>query len=283
MQLVTHLHHALSWLYWSAQIHLWYAPYTVLLIVELLIGRRVRASWRNVAFNYAFMTSFLVIFTLINPPLKSTVARLASWWGGPYLDLTFGAHDRLLPNIAAVVIFLFIYDFFWYWWHRLQHSIPVLWAFHKLHHVDQNMGVTTTLKAHPIGELAKTCMVALPMALLFKLEPITIFWVSYSRSLFEHFVHMNVNCHFGRLNFVITSPNQHRVHHSVLPEHHNVNFATFFSIIDVVFGTYHHPGKLAPPTGVDTGETYLTLRQAYMQPFTDWWQMGKRLGRAVPQ
>ena len=113
------------------------------------------------------------------------------------------------------------------------------------------------------------------MALLFKFEPIAIVWLVYSARLFEHFVHMNIKCHFGRLSFLIASPNQHRVHHSSLPKHRDKNCATYFPIIDLISGSYHPPEKVAPPTGLDTGETYRDLGRAYLQPFTDWWPIGR--------
>jgi sterol desaturase/sphingolipid hydroxylase (fatty acid hydroxylase superfamily) len=137
------------------------------------------------------------------------------------------------------------------------------------------MGVTTTMKSHPFSVLGRTVMVAFPLALFFKFNPVSIFWVSYSTRVYEHFVHSNIECQYGWLNFLISSPSQHRVHHSTLPEHRDKNFATFFPIYDVIFGTYCPPPKVAPPTGVTTGETYPSLWGAYMQPLTDWWRMGR--------
>jgi sterol desaturase/sphingolipid hydroxylase (fatty acid hydroxylase superfamily) len=175
----------------------------------------------------------------------------------------------------ALFIFYFIFDFFCCWWHRLQHAAPILWVTHELHHVDQNMGVTTTMKARPVSVLGRTVFVAIPMAVFFKLEPITVFWVGYSARLFQHFVYMNISCHLGWFSRIIASPKLHRVHHSTLAEHRDKNLAPYFPILDVVFGTYYPPGKVAPPTGVHSGETCTSLWLASMQPFADWWNMAR--------
>lgn len=270
---------ALYWL-WGLDLHLWYVPYTVLLAIELLIGRPERSSWRVVGQNYVFVTIWAVLFGLINPLVIDTVNWINARTGGPFIDLTFFMGDGFLRNFASVLLYYFIFDAFYYWWHRLQHEHPSLWVTHKMHHADEKMGVTATMKAHPTDLIGRTILVALPMGILFKLETTTIFWIGYSARLFQHFVHMNINCHLGWLNYIIASPNQHRIHHSSLPEHRDKNLAAFFSIFDVIFGTYCHPGKVAPPTGIDTGETYETIAQTYFRPFGDWWRMLTR--RTMP-
>ncbi|MEX2304042.1 MAG: sterol desaturase family protein, partial [Bryobacterales bacterium] len=36
-----------------------------------------------------------------------------------------------------------IIDAFTYWWHRANHRLPLLWRFHRMHHSDPNMDVST--------------------------------------------------------------------------------------------------------------------------------------------
>jgi len=43
----------------------------------------------------------------------------------------------------------------------------------------------------------------------------------------------------------------HRIHHSVDAKHYNWNFADALQIFDIVFGTYHRPGREEfPATGL---------------------------------
>src|SRR5262249_30078419 len=37
-----------------------------------------------------------------------------------------------LELVAMVVVPLFLHDFWYYWSHRLEHKVPVLWAFHRI-------------------------------------------------------------------------------------------------------------------------------------------------------
>ncbi|MDB6039804.1 MAG: Fatty acid hydroxylase superfamily protein, partial [Verrucomicrobiales bacterium] len=43
-------------------------------------------------------------------------------------------------------------DFWTYWWHWLNHRIPFFWRFHRMHHSDVFMDVTTANRFH-IGEI----------------------------------------------------------------------------------------------------------------------------------
>ena len=73
----------------------------------------------------------------------------------------------------------------------------------------------------------------------------------------------------------------HRVHFlehlltPIEPEHRDKNFAVWFPIYDVLFGTAHRPKRGEfPATGV-AGVEVETLSDAFMLPFERWWAMAK--------
>ena len=79
---------------------------------------------------------------------------------------------------------------------------------------------------------------------------------------------------FGPLTPVIAGPQLHRLHHSRRPEHTDVNFAAFFPIWDVLFGTYVRPGSDDwPETGTHDGEDLNHYGRAFFSPMRDWWRM----------
>ena len=53
----------------------------------------------------------------------------------------------MLPFIPVLV-----FDFFYYWLHRLQHEVPALWEQHKLHHMDETLSCLTNLRHHWLEE-----------------------------------------------------------------------------------------------------------------------------------
>ncbi len=63
-------------------------------------------------------------------------------------------------------------------------------------------------------------------------------------------VHANLNWTFGPLRHVLVSPVFHRWHHS--RDVAGRNFASTFSLWDVMFGTYHMPsGEVPKAYGID--------------------------------
>jgi sterol desaturase/sphingolipid hydroxylase (fatty acid hydroxylase superfamily) len=52
------------------------------------------------------------------------------------------------------------------------------------------------------------------------------------------------------LDRILVTPQVHRIHHSIEPQHYNQNFADALPIFDILFGTYHPPDKDFPVTGL---------------------------------
>jgi sterol desaturase/sphingolipid hydroxylase (fatty acid hydroxylase superfamily) len=93
-------------------------------------------------------------------------------------------------------------------------------------------------------------------------------------SLWQIFFHANLKVGFGRASPFFVSPQLHRIHHSRLPEHHDKNYAGYFPILDVIFGTYYHPGgDEYPPTGVLGESDVKSFRESLFFPLREWWKM----------
>jgi sterol desaturase/sphingolipid hydroxylase (fatty acid hydroxylase superfamily) len=87
-------------------------------------------------------------------------------------------------------------------------------------------------------------------------------------------VHLNVRLPLGPLTPVIAGPQWHRIHHSIEKRHTDKNFASFFPVFDLVFGTYCKPqaGEY-PATGLHSGEDLNHPVGATLSPFRDWYRM----------
>ena len=65
------------------------------------------------------------------------------------------------------------------------------------------------------------------------------------------FYHSAIRVQLPWLDRVLVTPQVHRLHHSVRPEHYNRNFADALPIFDIIFGTYQSPVRAEfPPTGL---------------------------------
>lgn len=154
-----------------------------------------------------------------------------------------------LDGWLEIVLSLIMLDAFDYFWHRANHRVSLLWRFHKAHHADNEMDVTTALRFHP-GELILSSMVKALWVLIW--GPTAIAWFVFEGliSLCAQFHHSNIDLPDPVervLSKVIVTPRFHTSHHVVDREYGDANFSTIFSFWDPLFGTYNQVpnGRLA--------------------------------------
>jgi sterol desaturase/sphingolipid hydroxylase (fatty acid hydroxylase superfamily) len=182
-------------------------------------------------------------------------------------------HGGVLAVLALSFLAIATHDFFYYWLHRLQHTSKWLWAEHELHHSDEHVNITTSLRQHWLETMLQPLFILTPVFFLFDPGLGPILWIAVFPKMMVYFVHLNFPLRFGWFNRVLTSPQSHRIHHSNLPEHMDMNFATMLPLWDILFGTYYHPKKEDwPSTGV-TGVKVTSLWQAIVLPFVSWRKM----------
>jgi sterol desaturase/sphingolipid hydroxylase (fatty acid hydroxylase superfamily) len=233
-----------------------------LLPIEKLIDARGLLLNCTVGFSFVFVQNLalLVLASLLVhvPPGRFSAFALSD--GG-----------NIAKAFALSFCWLATRDLLYYWLHRLQHGSKWLWAEHALHHADEHMNVTTSVRHHWLETPLQVVFVDGPLLLLLHPPIITITLVAWLLSLIQFTNHMNFRFGLGRLSWVIATPQSHRIHHSRLEEHLDKNFAAFFPLWDVIFGTYYAPRKGEyPATGLACGESVRTIGQALFLPFLIW-------------
>ena len=102
---------------------------------------RLRHAGRNLA---------VALFNTVVVGLAfGAVTVMVSDWTGHNRYGLLNALD--LAGLHRFVLALVLLDGWMYVWHRANHSIPVLWRFHRTHHSDRHMDVTTATRFH-LGE-----------------------------------------------------------------------------------------------------------------------------------
>ena len=83
---------------------------------------------------------------VVHPVATSLSVRLS--------EAHFGLlHIIPLPFAVDFVLGFLLMDLTVYYWHRVNHSIPLLWRFHNVHHVDPDLDVSTSFRFH-FGEVS---------------------------------------------------------------------------------------------------------------------------------
>ncbi len=191
--------------------------------------------------------SFRVIFHLSLSFINSSILYLLL--AAPTIGAVLFAenHDfgiaRLigLKGMTEIVAAVIVFDLWDYWMHLVNHRISFLWRFHRAHHSDMEVDVTTASRFH-IGELiisngVKCLMILLWGPSLWGLAAFEILLTAASQ-----FHHGNVRMPpivQDSLEKGIVTPRMHRCHHALSPNCFNSNFSTIFSVWDRLFRTYH--------------------------------------------
>jgi hypothetical protein len=152
---------------------------------------------------------------------------------------------------VSLVILVVISDLYTYTFHRLQHAIPFLWAMHSFHHSANALTFVTGAR-HLWMERVMASAILPIMPILFQIPPDMLLIVSLIHFFPDTCAHLNVRFPMGRMITVLNSPQWHRIHHSVMPEHRDKNFASLLPLWDVLFGTAWIPKPDEyPATGFD--------------------------------
>ena len=166
-------------------------------------------------------------------------------------DLSFKS-DWLAFSAMFVVA-----DLIYYFFHRLSHKVRFLWAGHFVHHMSPEFMLTTGLRT----DVFPFKMVFL-VAFMFWLGcPSEKLKLMINLNLFlQLFLHTEVIESYGPLDLILSSPAQHRLHHSSIGPSVDKNFCGMFSIVDRVFGTYAKEGSSQlGVVGIDNSNSVIKL------------------------
>jgi alkylglycerol monooxygenase len=210
---------------------LWATPaFFVLIALESLVAWRRRRSEYRLAdainsIGLGQLSTYVGVFT-----------RLTTL--GIYV-LTF-RHARLVTLDAGSpwvwVAGLVLYDFLYYWNHRLGHEVNVLWAAHVVHHQSEEFNLSTALRQTGSGFLL-SWIFYLPLALL-GFPPELFLGVGLIDLLYQFWIHTEQVGSLGVFDRLFASPSNHRVHHAVNDIYLDRNYGGILMLWDHLFGTF---------------------------------------------
>ena len=155
---------------------------------------------------------------------------------------------------TKVILCILALDLLIYWQHRIFHVIEPFWRIHRMHHTDTAFDFTTALRFHPIeifiSILIKAVVIVLLGAPAFAVIAFEI--ILNGSAMFNH-GNIKIPSVMDRvLRWIIVTPDMHRIHHSIDPKEHNMNYGFFLSVWDRIFGSYlDQPGQ--PQTTMPIG------------------------------
>ncbi len=191
-------------------------------------------DWKDVRQDTAFMVAIQIAFPkLLGLATVQLLLEIA-----PPSVVGLWPHDS--PIWLQALWMLLLADLFRYWLHRAAHKIPWLWKFHAVHHSPKKLYWINVGRFHPVDKGLQFIFDALPFIILGVNEQVlALYFVFYAVNGF--FQHCNINLHFGWLNYVVSSAELHRWHHSRLKSESDQNYGNNLIIWDMLFGTRFLP------------------------------------------
>ncbi|MEJ7607363.1 MAG: sterol desaturase family protein [Bryobacteraceae bacterium] len=170
--------------------------------------------------------------------------------------------------MAVAVVLL---DYGLYLWHVLTHKVPLLWRFHRVHHIDLDLDASTALRFH-FGEMLLSVPWRLAQVAVVGASPqaVAIWQTCLFVSILFH--HSNVRLPIGlerRLRYAIATPRLHGIHHRPEQTCLNSNWSSGLSIWDIIHRTHRWHQDEQLQTGVPGYQRAedVTLKRSLLLPF----------------
>jgi hypothetical protein len=143
---------------------------------------------------------------------------------------------RIPITLQSTLLALLVVDFIYYWKHRTAHQVRLLWAFHSIHHSSKEYNLSTALRLPWFGEALDTLFYV--PAVLIGFNPMVLFLGKIIVLLYQYGIHTESVGKLGRLDLVLNTPSNHRVHHGSNAIYLDKNHAGILMVWDHLFGTY---------------------------------------------
>lgn len=154
-----------------------------------------------------------------------------------------------MPLWAEVPLALLAGSLASYLFHRASHRHAWLWRLHGVHHVPETVSVSNNVVNHVLDVLIAQFLTQSTLAVLGFSQP-AVLVVGLLVIAQGQFIHANIDVRLGWLNYVVTSPEQHRMHHSTELSEAG-HFGDTLAVWDWVFGSYTwRPGRAPARVGL---------------------------------
>jgi sterol desaturase/sphingolipid hydroxylase (fatty acid hydroxylase superfamily) len=167
----------------------------------------------------------LVFVSLINLGIYAIASCL---WPHRRFDLGHG--------VAGWAVAIVGWDLLYYWDHRFEHEVRVLWACHVNHHSSRYYNLSTALR-QPWTPFAGWLF--FPGLALVGVAPSMIMVSAGVNLIYQYWIHTEVIDRMPRwFEAVFNTPSHHRVHHGANPQYLDKNYGGILIVWDRLFGTF---------------------------------------------
>ena len=219
-----------------------------------LIENRTRpqaigTKWRHTAINSIFVLSALPI----QVAMMLLCAVVSKWTASNHWGLIYLLPDPEDPLIKYGLMF-FVLDFLDYVYHVTMHHVSVFWRFHLVHHTDEAVDVSTTVREHPGETFIRNGFLIMWVFLCgASIEILLLRQLAETAANLSSHTSIRLPPRSARaLGWLFITPNLHHDHHHFDMPATNRNYGYVFSIWDRLFGTFTNLAREDTVFGLET-------------------------------
>ena len=147
-------------------------------------------------------------------------------------------------SLGHWLLAIMLYDFLYYWFHRVSHERQFFWGSHVVHHQSEDYNLSTALRQTSTSFFT-TWVFFIPC--FFLGMPITMYVsIASAHLIYQFWVHTQHISTLGFLEWFMVTPSNHRVHHAQNPDYIDKNYGGLLIIWDRLFGTFQKEHREQP-------------------------------------
>lgn len=127
-------------------------------------------------------------------------------------------------------------DFMYYWLHRVDHYCRLFWAVHVTHHSSEEFNLTVGFRSSVFQPLYRF-IYFIPLSLI-GYQAIDIMFMYAATQIYGILIHTKTVNKLGFLEWFMSTPSHHRVHHASNIRYLDKNMGMVFIFWDKLFGTF---------------------------------------------
>jgi sterol desaturase/sphingolipid hydroxylase (fatty acid hydroxylase superfamily) len=124
----------------------------------------------------------------------------------------------------------------YYWLHRVDHYCRLFWAVHVTHHSSEEFNLTVGFRSSVFQPLYRF-VYFIPLALI-GFKGIDIMFIYAATQIYGILIHTKTIGKLGFIEWFMSTPSHHRVHHASNVKYLDKNMGMVFIIWDRLFGTF---------------------------------------------
>ncbi len=205
--------------------------YTVVIGLEILYS-----YWHDKKYYSTKGLLSNIYLTVLNFSLDILVRGICLYVLWYFYEFKFYSVDKTVSPFLYWSILLLVQDFMFYWLHRVDHYCRFFWAVHVTHHSSQEFNLTVGFRSSVFQPLYRF-IYFIPLSLV-GFNPLDVMFVYAATQIYGILIHTKTVGNLGFLEWFLSTPSHHRVHHASNVKYLDKNMGMVFIIWDKLFGTF---------------------------------------------